>query len=139
VRGGKQLLRRHRLALDPSLVALHQCAVTRQRRRGALVRGGELLFGHRIWPDAVAALDLLGPGDRLAGEAVRGRLAAEQLRLEPRGASRAAEVELGPQRRRFGRELLGRNDCLLGNLHRELGGAVVRVDETVDMTPEPET
>ncbi len=72
-----------------------------------------MLFGDWIRPDAVAALDLLGPGDGLTREATRARLATEQLRAQPGGAPVVvAEVKDVSQRRRLGRKLRCRNKSL---------------------------
>ena len=138
LRGCEQLLGRHGLALDPCLIALRERAVTRQRAIDALVRRREVLLGNGIRPNAVAALDLLGPGDRLAGETTRTRLAAEELRAQPGGAPLVAEVEPFCQRRGLDGQLLRRNERLGLDARGELGRAVVGVDETVDVPPEPQ-
>ena len=79
---------------------------------------------------AVAALDLVDVRDVVAGEHVRVRRAALHLVVEP------AVRQLGEQRIAVGGEL-GRVDLALGFcLLLQLGRAVVRVDEAVDMPAE---
>ena len=100
--------------------------------------GFELAFVNAARPDAVAALDLVGERELLAGELARDRLDADELGAEPAAPLFLQPVELGPEpgcllceRRRFGERL--RADPLLD---RRI--AVVGVDEPVDVPPEPE-
>src|SRR5262249_13430941 len=93
-RGGEQLVRGNDLRLGPRRVAGGGRAGARQPRREQLMRRRQFPLRNRLRVDAVAALGLLGPADRLAGETACGRLAAEQLCAQPGFATLVAEVEL---------------------------------------------
>ena len=81
---------------------------------------------------AVAGLDLVGIRQLLAGQHARVRRAPGDLVAQP------AVRNLGEQRLPVGCELLGRNELLGVDLRLQLGRAVVRVDQAVDVPPEPQ-
>jgi len=113
-------------------------AVAWERGVEPLVRLHEALLGHRLGTDAVAALDLVRPRDRLAGQAPRGRLAAGELRPEPLVAALVVEAQVARERLCLGGELRRRRRRLGLDLGRELRRPEVRVHEAVDVAAEPQ-
>ncbi len=117
----------------PRLTALVQRAVAREKLVELGVRRFVDARRRQLGPNAVAALDLVDIGDLGAREHVRVGRAPLHLVAQP------AVFELGHQRVAVGGELRGVDGLLGVDLLLELGRAVVRVDQTVDMLAEPQS
>jgi len=139
---------RHGVGLAPGDVAATQRAVARQHGVEPAVGGGEVVLGHGGGAGAVALLDLVEVGDRLAGQPAGAGAQSERLGPQPApaprvervgaGAGAVAGVEVGHDPSGLGRQL-GRGPRRLGaDPGRQLGRAVVGVDEAVDVTPQPQ-
>src|SRR5581483_1454757 len=83
-------------------------------------------------PDAVAPFDLVGVGELLAGEHARVGAETVDLVVQP------AVLEPPEQRVRVGGQGGRVRDRLRVDLLLQLGRAVVRIDEPVDVAPEPQ-
>jgi len=96
------------------------------------VRLGVCVGRRRFRADAVAAFDLVGVGELLAGEDAGVRAKAEHLVSEP------AVADICEQRLGVGRERGRVHERLGVGLLLQLERAVVRVDEPVDVPAEPQ-
>ena len=121
------LLARHLDRVLPGLEALGQGPVARQQLLEPLVRGREDDFVGVGRPHAVAPLDLVGVRGGLACQHARVR--AQPGRLVPQ----PAVLELVEERLRGGYERSRIDRWLRVDGGRQLGRAVVRVDDPVDV------
>jgi hypothetical protein len=91
------------------------------------VSGGELVLGHELAVNLVAAANELDVGDLFAREPAAGRLESDQLGGEP--ALVRLSGDLGVERGRVLGDLGVRRQRLGVDPRLELGGAAVAVDQ----------